>query len=496
MAWDGVGGQSDIDLDRALVKRCGLYEFVKLSWHVIETAAYCDNWHVEEICNHLEAVTRGEITDLIINIPPGCMKSLLVDVFWPVWEWIEHPDTRWLYGSFDASLTRRESLKAKKLLTSPWFQARWGGDVCLADDGRQADSATEWYTNRKGLRFATSVKGKGTGWHVHRRVADDPSKPRDTKGGSEATGVSLQDVIDWWTGTTSTRRASGYAFASVIVMQRLHEDDLTGHCLKSGEYVHLCFPMEFDAAKACRTKWGGDRRTVDGELLWPGRFGPKEIEALKDPVRGLGAIDYAAQCQQSPMPKSGGIFKGAHFKQRFKTLPTEGLQWMQSWDMRFIDSTTRGDMVVGGVWAWRRAEFYLVKVVRGRWSFTETLERLKDLSAEFPQATLKLVEDKANGPAVVSVLKADVPGLVLVNPEGGKIARANAVSPFFEAGNVYLPDPERLATWVDEYIAEMTGFPRAKFDDQVDMTSQALLRLKASMFFTYMDAMKKLKGQQ
>lgn len=477
---------SDIRLDREAVRRFGLYEFVKLAWHCVESSPFLDNWHIELICKHLEAVTRGEILRLVINIPPGCMKSLLVSVFWPVWEWIEHPERSWMYASFDASLSRRDAIKAQDIIGSRWFQERW--PELSIGFGNRATSATEYYTNAGGLRFSTSVAGKSTGWHCDRQVVDDPTKPKDTKGGAEATGVKLKEARDWWTGTMASRQKNPKSFSRVVVMQRLHEDDLAGLCIDSGEYVVLRLPMEFEADTRCETKWGRDPRTVEGELLWPERYNADKVKELQDPIKGLGAADYAAQYQQRPMPKGGGLFRKDHFKRRYRTVP-EDCQWMQSWDMRFKESSVSGDMVVGGVWAYKNAHFYLVKVYRGRWSFTQTIDAMKLAITEFPQATLKLVEDKANGPAVVNMLRDEITGLVLVDPEGGKEARANAVSPLFEAGNVWLPEDELMEPWVDGYIAELCAFPRGRFDDQVDMTSQALIRLKASALSRFLAAM-------
>lgn len=484
----------DIALDVEAVRRGGLYEFVKRAWHLVEPGEYLDNWHIKLICAHLEAVTRGDISYLIINIPPGCMKSLLVSVFWPVWEWTFKSETKWMFASFDASLSRRDALKAKTIVDSKWFKARWP-NVKIAPSKRNANSATEYYIDGGGMRFSTSVAGKAVGWHGDRQVVDDPIKPKDTKGGSEVTGVKLEEVKQWWSGTMASRRANPKKFARVVVMQRLHENDLTGACLKSGQYVHLCLPMEYDPQRKCKTEWGEDPRTAEGELLWPERISAHEVEDLKDPIKGLGAADYAAQYQQLPMPKEGGIFKGDYFKKRYKELP-EGVLYLMSWDMRFKESALSGSYVCGGVWAYKGASYYLVKVYRGRWSFKQSLDHLKLAMMSYPEARLILVEDKANGPAIVNVLQEEVTGLVLVSPEGGKDARANAVQPLFEAGNVWLPDDSLGELWVDEYIAEMCAFPRGRFNDQVDMTSQALVRLRATSMFTFLNAMKAVQSGQ
>lgn len=479
-----------VELDRELVRRGGLYAFQQLAWPEVEPGPYVDGWHIQEICTHLEAVAYNRIQNLIINVPPGCMKSLLTSVFFPVWAWgIVDPTLKWMFASFDASLSRRDAVRAKDLLNSEWFRARWGDKVAV-HKGNKADSASEYYTDKGGMRFSTSVGGKATGWHADIQVVDDPIKPKDTKGGSEATGVKLEAAREWWTGTMATRKANPATFRRIIVMQRVHENDLTGVCTSPGsaeKYVHLRLPMEYEQDNPCVTPFGGDRRTQEGELLWEARFPQSQVDTLKDPIVGLGPYDYAAQAQQRPAPKEGGVFKHAKY-QLFTEYPP-GAQWLQSWDMRFIDSKSRGDFVVGGVWCWERNKYYLVRVYRGRWGLLETITRVKQASEEFPQATLKLVEAKANGHAVVEALKNELAGLVLVEPEGGKEARANAVAPLFEAGNIYLPHPDLGETWVTEFKAELSKFPMGRFDDQVDMATQALLRMKQGAGSRFIAAM-------
>lgn len=484
--------------DVSEVKKYGLHAFVQLAWHVIEAEEFKDNWHIALVCAHLEAVTRGEIKELIINIPPGCMKSLLVSVFWPAWEWIHDPSKKFQFASFDDGLVLRDANKAKELVESPWFQERWGDRVQIQkaskkSKSKRSDSAGEYWTTALGLRFSSSVGGKATGWHAHTQVIDDPHKPSDTK---ESSGVMLQKTQVWYSGTMASRQANPERFARVIIMQRLHEDDLTGFCLKAGTYVHLRLPMEYEPENPCVTKWGADPRTQPNELLWPARYSAEHVAKLKHPILGLGAYDYAAQYQQRPTPAGGGIFLREWFVKRWSKLPDDPsapLTWLQSWDLRFKSVDTSGDFVVGQVWAYTGANFYLVREYRGRWSFSDTIAQILIASQTYPQAMLKLIEAKANGEAVVNVLENKVPGLVLVEPLGGKDSRANAVAPLCEAGNVWIPDA--LATgefWVDEFVDEVTHFPRSKFDDRVDAMTQALVRMNGDGMFTFMEAMKNI----
>lgn len=468
-----------VEAHRELVRRQGLHGFVRLAWSQVEPSPFVDGKHIGLVCAHLEAVARCEIRNLIINIPPGFMKSLLVGVFFPVWAWATvDPALKWMFASFDPRLSLRDAIRAKELITSDWFVQRWGDNVTLYK-GERSEAGSEYYTNARGLRFSTSVAGKAVGWHSDIQVVDDPIKPRDTKGGSEATGIKLEEAREWWQSTMASRKANPATFRRIIVQQRVHGEDLTGVCKDSGDYVHLCLPMEYDPSRHCKTIIGEDWRKTEGELLWPERVGPNEVADLKHPTKGLGEWDYEAQAQQNILPKSGGIFKDALFPTYSleELLKTPGLGWLQSWDMRFIDSKTRGDFVVGGVWATMGARYYLVQLYRGRWGFNETLDKVRQATIDWPMAVTKLVEAKANGIAIVEVLENEVPGLLLVEPDGGKEARATACAPMFEAGNVWFPEG---AAWLDEYKHEILHFPRLRHDDQVDMTSQALNHLRGA----------------
>lgn len=478
---------NSIRVERELVRReGGLYRFMTYAWPHVEPMDFIPGWHMEEVCTHLEAVSRGELDRLIINIPPGCAKSLEVCVFWNVWDWITHPWRRWMYASFDAALSQRDALRAKDLVRSRWFQERWGHlanpreleregleplSIVEASEGKQ-NTATIFWTNGGGLRFSTSVGGRSTGWHCHHQVVDDPTKPQDIQGGGKKARAALTKTENWWTGTMSTRKADPKSFARVIIMQRLHERDLAGIAGKSGEYTVLRLPMRYVAKRPCITPWGGDRRTADGELLWPARYDEKSVNTT---AKDLGPMQAAAQLQQDPSPEAGAVFRRDWLNKRWRVIPA-GATWIQSWDCSF-DDTDGSDFVVGQVWAAKDGEFFLVDQVRERMDLPTTAQAILDMRAKWPMARRILVEKKANGPGVISTLKRKVSGLIGWDPgKDSKEGRAHAVSGYFEAGNIYLPEPERCP-WVGEYVEEMTQFPKAANDDQVDATTQALLRL-------------------
>lgn len=467
-------------LDRLLVAKGGLYKFLELSWHQIESEEFVGGWHLRTLCAHLEAVSRGEITRLLINVPPGTGKSVTVCVFWAVWDWIANPKRRFMYASFDATLTQRDSLRAKELIGTEWFQKRWGfrADVrklkglglsplaVMTDaQGRQNTSSIYW-SSAGGLRFSTSVGAKATGWHANIQVVDDPLKPKDIEGGGKAARNACQRAWMWYTGTMASRKLPG-AFARVVIMQRLHQMDLAGMIVKAGGYVHLRLPMEYNPAKPCVTPIGGDPRTKEGELLHPARYDRKSVDLTR---KEMTARVAAAQLDQEPSPDGGTVFQRAWMIKRWTELPA-GLRFIQSWDCAFKDAED-SDYVVGQVWGYKGAEFYLVDEVRDRMDLPATCQAMVDLSRKWPKARAKLVEDKANGPAVEQTLRKKISGIILVNPEGGKVSRANAASVAFEAGNVWLPE----TAWIGDYVEELLQFPMGSHDDRVDATSQALLR--------------------
>lgn len=474
------------DMDRALGLKGSLLDFIRMSWHIVEPEnEFQGGWHLEEICAHLEAVSAGHIRDLVINVPPGCMKSLTCQVFWQPWEWIRKPSTHWAGASFDQGLTYRDARKSLAIMTSDWYQQRWGDFVSFPD----GDPAVGEFQNlRGGSRFSTSVKGKLTGRHFDRIIVDDPIKPMDLS------PTSIDAVERWWTTTVPTRIRPNTG-ARVIIMQRLHERDLAGIVLKEGGFTHLRLPMKYESKFPCVTSIGGDRRKEDGELLWPGRFNAAEVEKRAKDLKS----QVAPQEQQRPVPEGGKIFKkdwhrhwtvvpvvavpGSHVR----TVPEKFDTIILSVDATFKDLAT-SDFCVLQVWGVKGPDFFLLDQVRDQMDFSRTCAEIDTLRKKWPLASTILIEDKANGSAIISTLRKKVSGVVAINPEGGKMARGQAVADLFESGNVFDPDPS-VTPWVEETRDERTSFPFGAYDDTVDATSQALnwLRLRKTNLEAAMD---------
>ncbi|MDD5486883.1 MAG: phage terminase large subunit, partial [Dehalococcoidales bacterium] len=291
-------------------------------------------------------------------------------------------------------------------------------------------------------------------------IIDDPVKNQE-----EADSETMRNKVwEWYLTVLRTRLAPGGAI--ILVMTRWHEDDLAGRLLeemKNGgeQWEVISLPAEAEENDALGRE--------PGEWLWPERFSPEEYQAIK---KTLGSRHWNALYQQRPSPAEGSLIKREWWK-FYKQPPAFFSHVIQSWDCTFKDKET-ADFVVGQVWGKSGANMYLLDMVRARMDLPTTITAIRTLSDKWPNAFVKLIEDKANGPAVIQMLRNTVGGLIAVNPMGGKVARVNAVSPAIEAGNVYLPED---APWVHDFIEECAAFPNGKYDDAVDSMSQSLSKL-------------------
>lgn len=470
------------EIDRALVKKGGMHEFLRLAWPIIEPSVkMLDNWHIKAICWAIERCVAGDPdwARQVVNVPPGSCKSILLAVMLPAWVWTVDPGFCSIYASFDIDISRRDAGRTLQILQSDWYRRTWPEVQLRFKAGRAAETIIN--NTAGGFRFATSVESKATGRHAHLRLVDDPLKPLDATGNAAVTRTKMLKVQEWWSGTLSTR-VKDTQDRWIVLMQRLAEDDLAGYLLEKGDCKHLCFPAEYDPERPCEL----DPRTKEGQLLWPAKCPSKTLEKLKESLN----IYASAQLQQQPMNPGGEVFK-AEWIQHWTAYPTTG-QRVLSVDCTFKD-TTGSDFVSIQVWGvgyqGNAVKYYLLDQVLDRMSFTETLAQIKAVLGRHPYIGAKLIEDKANGPAVIDALSKSVTGLIPIKPLGGKVSRANAISYVWRAGNVLIPPVS--VPWVPGFLREILGFPRAKHDDQVDAMSQALLHLEQNRS-TMFDAMQKI----
>jgi predicted phage terminase large subunit-like protein len=446
-----------------------LRRYIEQAWPTIEPSVpFLSNWHIDCLVEHLEAVTANEITRLLINVPPRHMKSNLVSVLWPTWEWIQRPGGRWIFASHAESLAIKHSLDRRTVLQSAWFQTRWGDIVQLASDQNEK---REFLNTRRGHMIATSIGGSILGKGGNRIVVDDPHNPVPIDSDTQR-----EAVLAFFSRTLSTRLDNKTTDAIVVVMQRLHERDLAALCLELG-FTHVCLPAEAEAPTTVVFPRSGREVTREtGDVLWPEREG---AVVLAQQRQLLGSAAYAGQYQQRPAPAGGAIFRREWFRY-YDELPLQ-LEIAQSWDMAFKDKADN-DYVVGLVAGRRGADIYVIDRMKGQWSFSESCRQVEALSRRYPATTRILIEDAANGPAIIDFLRHRIASITAVQPEGGKIARAQAAQPRVEAGNVYLPNPRWHGwlspdrDWVDDFLYQVTVFPHGAHDDDVDAFTQLVVR--------------------
>jgi predicted phage terminase large subunit-like protein len=465
-----------VGIDQDMAKR-GYIHFVEAAWHLMAPESpFVRSWHVDAICEHLEAVARGELTRLLINVPPNSSKSITCCVGFIPYIWTFRPKYKAIYGSYSDRLARRDSLKARKLIASEWYQARWGEAFQIDTDVE--DSGGKYSTDRGGFRMVTTIGGSVTGEHAHCQIVDDPLKPYDVTAGSlTSSKTALDNVSFWWKETMSSRLVDYAKSARIIIMQRLHEKDLAGLMLSEGGYEHLCLPMEYDPSRRCITGIGWeDPREEAGELLCPKRFDQTAVDTLFKDLGGRGSRGAEAQLQQDPVVLTGEMFKRDRVR-KYKQLPKRFDATCQSWDCTFKENGS--SWVSGQAWGRKGPDYYLIDRIRLKLSFSGTCKQIKIMTLRHPKIIKKIVEAKANGDAIVDHLKTELSGLTLWEPKGSKIARANAIEPYWDAGNIWIPH-EDICEWSKDLLNWCVKFPNGASDDDVDSMSQAVTYLAKS----------------
>ena len=437
---------------------------------------YRMNWHHRLLCDYLDKLACKEIRRLMVFMPPRHGKSELVSRKFPAYLLGRNPDTSIISCSYSADLASRMNRDVQRLIDSERYLELFPGTQ-LSNQHTRRFYETRYTRNnnmfevvdKKGTYRSSGVGGGITGMGGEYIIIDDPVKNRE-----DADSATMREkVYDWYTSTLYTRLEKDGCI--LLTLTRWHEDDLAGKLLKAAqEGADQWTILELPAVCEYPPKPYDVRQ--EGEALWKWKYDEEALEKMKVTV---GSRDWAALYQQHPTPGEGGTFKREWWNY-YKVLPDGLYDFVQSWDCTFKDAQS-SDYVVGQVWARKGSSRYLLDQVRGRMSFTETLRAIRSLSAKWPQAVRKLIEDKANGTAVIDVLRKEIPGLIPVEPEGGKIVRANAVTAVAEAGNIYLPDPS-IAPWVHDFVEEHAVFPNGANDDQVDAQTQANTYYNSSSF--------------
>ncbi len=459
-------------------ERCRTLEgFTREAWKVLEPdAPLVWNWHLDALCDHLEAITAGRINRLLVNVPPGSSKSLFVSVMWQAWEWGPQAlrSKRFLTTAFNDTPVKRDTRKCRDLMLSDWYRALWP-EVVLTRTG-ETSFANSGTGTREGVAFGSLTSQRGD-----RLIIDDPHSTETAESLAERSATTRK----FREGATN-RLNDQETSAIVVVMQRLHEDDVSGTILKLGmEYVHLRLPMEFDSKpiklngrvfhpKAPNAIGFVDPRSQDGDLLDPVRFPPETIAKLK---RDMGSYAYAGQYQQRPTAREGGLFKREWFDGKIVTLAPQGTRWVRHWDLAATKKETAAR--TAGVKIGRAPDgtFIVGHVVTAQ-DEGNAVRKLIKATAELDGhgVAISLPQDpgqagKIQAKDMIGMLAGFV---VSATPEtGDKVTRAEPFSAQCEAGNVLIVRGE----WNDAYLDELCLFPGGSFKDQVDASSGAFGRL-------------------
>lgn len=474
--------------------------FVREAWpHLKPEIPYMHNWHIDASCEHLAAVSHGEIKRLAINLPPQSMKSILASVMWPAWEWTFAPGMSYWTASYSTDLSGRNSAMSLLLMQGDWFQERWGNRFRFIRD------AEHFFANdRGGVRLATSPTAEtGTGYHGNRILIDDPI---NVKAGEAVSKIRLREANDWYDSTVSSRGLPDHA--RVIIMQRIHVEDLTAHVLELEDWEVLCFPEFYEATHPFA--WRRDPRS-EGDSLWPNYRPRQEAEAT---MKGLGHR-AAGQYQQRPALKEGEILKRNWWRFYDPKLFDEDLKdtrelaayrkrrprltrIIQSIDTPLKDKDT-SDFISIQAWGVRGADRFLIDIRTEQMNYGQAkraiIEQARYVRRLYPRISHNvLIENAGYGPDLITDLKRVLTGVTKIpaGQDGDKEVRADSASDDLESGNCWLPGigagPDEtlgpakvISAKIKNFIDETATFPNAAHDDQVDAWSQAMNWLRSKI---------------
>ena len=533
------GKQIDIEKQLAELDRAdcedSLYTFLKNAWKYIDASPFTEGWPIEAIAEHLQAVVDGDIRRLIINIPPRMGKSSITSCAFPAWCWAQPfasptcgPGVQFLHASYAQQLSLRDSVKCRRLIESPWYRSLWGDRFHLTSD---QNTKGRFDNDKNGSRLSTSVGSALTGEGGSIIVVDDPNAAQEAF--SEAT---IASTIEWWDSALSTRLNDPKTGAFVVIQQRLSEEDLTGHILSKdqGEWTHLCLPMRYEWQRHSYTSIGwhdprglaedgeplveisddGERLPAspeaqiiledkEGELLWPDRFGEKEVKILE---RQLGPWASAGQLQQRPAPKGGGIIKRewwqpweqlnypnmdliiATLDTAYTTKSQNDPSAMTVWGVFTSNVSVQAPSHAGGrhggmvEYARNYTEIaprvMLMNAWQGRYELHDLVSKTAETCRKMKVDVL-LIENKAAGFSVAQEIRRmygfEKFSVQMFDPKSqDKLARLYSVQHLFAEGLVYAP----IKQWSEMVIDQVGQFPKGKHDDLVDTVSMAMRHLR------------------
>lgn len=442
-------------------------EFFRQAWPILEpTTPLIDNWHIKYICDELqleiERIAKGEkkTTDIIINVPPRSLKSSLVTILLNAWTWARWPHLKFIATSYGGDLAVELAMKTRRVIESDWYKSNWPG-MKLTDD----QNTKSMFENTKGgIRKSVGVGAGVTGSGADVICIDDPLNPQEAH--SEA---DRKNCLTWFKETLYSRLNNQDVGLRVVVMQRLHQEDLTGWIMDNqpGLWRLICLP----ATDEYHIHPPGLKSHYKDGLFFPARF---SMPVLDDAKKTLGSYGFAGQMGQSPAPDGGGIIKLSWFKY-YNTAP-QIVQSFWSWDCA-VKKGEENDYSVGlKLGEGEDHKLYVLDLLRGKWEYPE-LKRMIQVHGEQPGISGVLIEDKSSGQQVIQDLRRNTGlNIMAFESDRDKIMRTQLASPVMESGRVYLPEQ---ALWLADFITELSYFPNGKHDDQVDALTQILLHFQS-----------------
>lgn len=499
MALDAIG---KIESERRLI------DFMKNGWHALEPGTpFVPGWAVEATCDHLQAVHEGEIRRLLINVPPGCTKSMTTSVFFPAWEWgpRNRADYRYILASHEQNLAIRDNVRSRDLMKSEWYLKNWGENIQFKGD---VNSKIYYENMSAGWRYASSVSSGLTGYRGDRVMLDDPHSVK----GADSDAIR-EETLRWFSETLPTRLNKADESVVIIIMQRVHERDISGLILAEElGYDHLMLPMEFESErrsysvvkpsyipnpkrvkvswdtdeKAWRPnkhgtvmKYASDPRKKDGDLLWPERFSAKSVEELQKTLRSVGgSYAEAGQLQQRPAPRGGGMFQKDDW-QYVDRVPADAVRRVRGWDL--AATSTKENKRAASTASTRMSicdgKIYIEDVDSDQLSPSAVEKRIKSKAA---QDGWSVLQDFPQDPGQAGKTQKTAIGKLLHGytftfslESGSKENRANPLAAQVEIRNVYLV----RGHWNTAFVNEASLFPNGRFKDRIDSATRAYASL-------------------
>jgi phage terminase large subunit-like protein len=497
------------DIESIISAQNSLHEFMRQAWPMVEGGVpFVDGWHIGAMAEHIEALSNREIKKLLINVPPRSTKSTLISVMLPAWIWINKPEEKFLYAAYKHTISLKDSVNCRRLIQSEWYQSRWGHLYQIVGD---QNTKGKFNNDKAGYRLISSVSASGTtGDGGDFLITDDPNSSEEIR-----SKIKRERAIEWFSRGWAIRKNNPKDTVMLNVQQRFHEDDISGHIISSDdddEWTKLILPMEYEPIRRCFTiplkstngELWRDPREKDGELLWPERFGEKELKELKKSLKS--AYNIAGQLQQRPAPEEGGIIKKTWFRWWKEEQYPKFIHTIQSWDTAFSD---KKDSSYSACTTW--GIFYgdhnipnlmLIGMWRGHVLYPELRKIAQKMAKDYRddgtnefftanynfKPDLILVEAKASGQVLIADLRRAGVMCTGFNPGkyGDKEGRLQAEtgSHMIECGRVWVPamapNYKQLKPFADEFVEECALFPNASSSDLVDTMSQVLIRVSQS----------------